>query len=94
MSINQLNSVNLIQAPTLKAKEQNKPDTTTTPIETKNVSFRGTEALAAYNHSLVNKNDIFNIPVLKPLNVETDINKIEGEKIYNSKRFRCHYSRN
>jgi len=57
----------------------------TNPISQTSVNFKGTEALAAYNYSLVNKDDVFNLPVIKPLEIETDINKIDGEKIYNSK---------
>ena len=51
-----------------------------------NVSFRGTEALAAYNYNLVNKNKDFDkIPTLKPLEIPKNVEEIEGEKIYNSK---------
>ena len=49
-----------------------------------NVSFKGTEALAAYNYALVNKNELFNLPVVKPLDIPTKIEDIKGEKIYNS----------
>ena len=49
-----------------------------------NVSFRGTETLAAYNYSLVNKNELFNLPIIKPLDIPTKIEDIKGEKIYNS----------
>ena len=61
----------------------------TNPIQQNNsisskVSFKGTEALAAYNYSLVNKNEIFNLPIIKPLNIPTKIEDIQGEKIYNS----------
>lgn len=48
------------------------------------VSFKGTEALAAYNYALVNKNELFNLPVIKPLDIPTKIEDIKGEKIYNS----------
>ncbi len=48
------------------------------------VSFKGTEALAAYNYSIVNKNELFNLPIIKPLNIPTKVEDIKGEKIYNS----------
>lgn len=48
------------------------------------VSFKGTDALAAYNYSLVNKNELFNLPIIKPLDIPTKIEDIKGEKIYNS----------
>ena len=48
------------------------------------VSFKGTEALAAYNYSLANKDELFNLPIIKPLNIPTKVEDIKGEKIYNS----------
>ena len=46
-----------------------------------NVSFRGTETLAAYNYSLVNKNELFNLPIIKPLDIPTKIEDIDrGER--------------
>jgi len=67
---------------------KNNNNLTTNPIQNKSlspsVSFKGTEALAAYNYSLVNKDEIFNLPIIKPLNIPTKIEDIKGEKIYNS----------
>ena len=85
MSINSIHDVNYLQAPTFKAKGvgDNSSDVTN-PIQTPSVSFKGTEALAAYNYSLVNKDEIFNLPIIKPLDIPTNPKEIKGKKIYNS----------
>lgn len=48
-----------------------------------NLAFKGTEALRAYNYNLVNKNN-FNIPKLEPICKISDMDKINGKKIYSS----------
>lgn len=73
-----------ISTSSFKAKEVNNIEKTSNPIQQTNVNFKGTEALAAYNYSLVNKDELFNLPVVKPLDIPTDPEKISGEKIYNS----------
>ncbi len=83
MSINPINNANNVYLKSLnnkKLKENQEPQE-----QSENVSFCGTSALASYNKALVNKNDeLFNLPVLKPLDICMDIDKIKGEKIYNS----------
>jgi len=65
-------------------KNSNESSTVTNLIVQPNVSFKGTEALAAYNYSLVHKDELFNLPVIKPLDIPTNPNEIQGEKVYNS----------
>ncbi len=86
LSINSINNINYLHAPAFKAKgvNENNSAITTNPISAQNVSFNGTEALAAYNYNFVNKNNDFNIPELQPICSLEDMNKIKGEKIYNS----------
>ena len=73
-----------ISTSSFKAKEVNNIEKNSNPIQQTNVNFKGTEALAAYNYSLINKDELFNLPVIKPLDIPTDPEKISGEKIYNS----------
>ena len=81
--INPIYNISSTQVPAFKGERENVTTPIINPISPNNVAFKGTEALRAYNYNLVNKNN-FNISTLKPLCLETDINKIEGEKIYNS----------
>ena len=68
----------------ISVKQQNAP--ITTPIESvPNVSFKGTEALAAYNYNLVNKNHDFDIPTLQSIEIPEDLTKIDGTPIYDSR---------
>lgn len=84
-SINPIYNINYAQAPAFKAKSENKNEPpATNPIATPNLAFKGTEALRAYNYNLVNKNNDFDIPELKPICTLENMNKIKGEKIYNS----------
>lgn len=74
-----------LQTPAFKANEKNKAaSVTTNPVPQPNVSFKGTEALAAYNYNLLNKNNDFDIPLVKPIIVPDNIEEIKGERIYNS----------
>ena len=84
MSISPINNLNSVQAKYIKSKETSIPATNSIGISQPTINFRGTEALAAYNYSLVNKNELFNLPVIKPIDIPTDPEKIPGEKIYNS----------
>ena len=57
-SINPIYNINYAQAPTFKAKiEGGTTAPVSNPIASNNISFRGTEALAAYNYNLVNKSE-------------------------------------
>lgn len=82
-SINPISNVNYVSLKNLnnkKLRETQEPQTSP-----ENVSFCGTSALASYNKAFIDKNDeLFNLPVLKPLDICMDIDKIKGEKIYNS----------
>lgn len=70
--------------PPAKAKQHNAP--ATTPVESvSNVVFEGTQALAAYNYNLVNKNHDFDIPTIKPIAIPENLTKIDGTKVYDSK---------
>ena len=82
-SINPIYNVNYAQAPNFRAKETNSAPVTN-PVAQPNVSFKGAEALAAYNYNLVNKNKDFDVTLVKPIKVPDDINKVKGERIYNS----------
>ena len=82
LSLNPIYNVKPLQFSGIK--KQTGSASATNPIPTTNVSFKGTEALAAYNYSLVNKDEVFNLPVIKPLDIPTNPNEIQGEKIYNS----------
>lgn len=54
------------------------------PVETSNLN--GVDALASYNVAFMQKpKDIFDIPLVKPVEIPKDFNSIDGEKIYNSK---------
>ena len=67
----------------ISVKQQNAP--ITTPIESvPNVNFKGTDALAAYNYNLVNKNHDFDLPTLKPITIPNNLTEIGGEPVYNS----------
>lgn len=67
----------------ISVKQQNAP--VTTPIDTvPNVSFKGTDALAAYNYNLVNKKHDFDIPTLKPIEIFDNLAEIGGESVYDS----------
>lgn len=84
-SINPIFYVNHVQAPNFKAAAKNTA-TITNPIEqTASVTLNGTDALAAYNYNLVNRNNDFNIPVIEPIERPDDITKVGGTPIYNSK---------
>lgn len=77
-------TLNQIRDLNTKTKVTNNNINSSNPIEHTNVNFKGTEALAAYNYSLVNKDELFNLPIIKPLDIPTDPDNISGEKIYNS----------
>lgn len=80
-NINQVYSINNFYLPTFKQKEVNK-NIATNPIQQSNVNFKGTEALAAYNYNLVNKNNDFNIPNLPLIPVPNNIEDVIGEKVF------------
>lgn len=84
ISINPIYSINYAQTPTFKAKDVNIIMSVTSPTFSNNVSFKGTEALAAYNYIKINQNKIFDIPVFKQFDIPKDINQIKGERIKNS----------
>lgn len=77
-------TLNQVRDLNTKTKVTNNNINSSSPIEHTNVNFKGTEALAAYNYSLVNKDELFNLPIIKPLDIPTDPDNISGEKIYNS----------
>lgn len=83
-SINPIYNINYAQAPTFKAKGVTETAPVTNPIPSSNLSFKGTEALAAYNYAKINQNKAFDIPVLERFEIPKDINKIKGERITNS----------
>lgn len=56
-SINPIYNINYAQAPAFKAREDSTTAPVSNPIASNNISFRGTEALAAYNYNLVNKSE-------------------------------------
>ena len=66
----------------IKSTQQSVP-VTSSVVPVPKVSFKGTEALAAYNYNLVNKSN-FNIPELKPICPLENMDKIKGKRIYNS----------
>ena len=95
MSINSIQNVNYLQAPAFKAKGVNESNSaiTTNPISAQNVSFNGTEALAAYNYNLVNTNnctdrskkdiDLTNLDPTPYFNFNFNtLNNIDGKKEY------------
>ena len=65
-----------------KAKEIDNAQNNSNPIQQSNVNFKGTEALAAYNYNLVNKNNDFNIPSLPLIPVPNNIEDVIGEKVF------------
>ena len=71
-----------IQTPSFKAKNVNNFENVSNPNQQSNVNFKGTEALAAYNYNLVNKNNDFNIPILPLIPVPNNIEDIVGEKVF------------
>ena len=79
-NINPLNNVNF-------RTKTSETQTVSNPLPHQpNVSFRGTEALAAYNYNLINKNNDFNdIRTIEPIETPNDVTKIGGNAIYNSK---------
>lgn len=83
VSINPIYNGNNITTLAFKAKETNESALTSNPISQSNINLSGTEALAAYNYNLVNKND-FDISLVEPIKVPDDINEVKGERIYNS----------
>ncbi len=84
-SINPIYNINYAQAPAFKAKGVNNNEpSATVPISQSNLAFKGTEALRAYNYNLVNKDTDFDIPELQPICPLEDMDKIKGDKIYNS----------
>lgn len=83
-SINPIYNVNYTQTTAFKHKNTVETEpATTNPISQPNTAFKGTEALRAYNYNLINKEN-FNIPELKPICPLEDMDKIKGERIYNS----------
>ena len=84
-SINPIFYVNHVQAPKFKAAAKNTAPITNPLEQTASVTLNGTDALAAYNYNLVNRNNDFNIPVIEPIERPDDITKVGGTPIYNSK---------
>lgn len=75
-----------VYTPAFKAKGENSTAPVSNPIPQPNISFKGTEALAAYNYNLINKNkDFDSIPTIKPIEIPQNLEEIDGEKVYNSK---------
>lgn len=64
-----------------KSKQEYSP--VTSPIENPNLS--GADALASYNSAFIKNQNKFDIPLVKPLQIPSDPNAIEGESVYNSK---------
>jgi hypothetical protein len=83
-SISSNYTLNQVRDLNTKTKVTNNNVNISSPIEHTNVNFKGTEALAAYNYALVNKDNLFNLPIIKPLDIPTNPDNISGEKIYNS----------
>ena len=54
-----------------------------TPMH-QNVDCNGLDALAAYNFNFINRNNGFNIPTVKPINIPEDLAAFKGKHIYNS----------
>ena len=79
-------SINYLNGVSSRTKPQETPPVSKPLPPQPNVSFRGKDALAAYNYNLINKNkDFDNIPTIKPLEIPKNLEEINGEKIYNSK---------
>ena len=84
-SINPNYNINYVQMPKLRAKETNSVPVTN-PVPQPNVCFKGTEALAAYNYNLINKNNDFDdLKTIKAIEIPNDMTKIGGTPVYNSK---------
>ena len=81
-SINPIYHANITKAQISKLKTD-EPATVSNPSP-QNVSFRGTEALAAYNYARINQDKVFDIPIIKPFNIPTNIDDIKGVRITNS----------
>ena len=81
-NINPIYNVNSYYLPTFKQKEVNNT-VITNPINS-NVSMNGIDALANYNLNLTNKSNDFDITLVEPIQVPSDINQVEGKRIYNS----------
>lgn len=82
VSINPIYNINY-SLPIAAARQKS---SITSPAETMpKVSFKGTEALAAYNYNLVNKNNDFDIPTMEPIEFPDDLMKNGGNPIYDSK---------
>ena len=75
-------TLNQVRDLNTKTKVTNNNVNSSSPIEHTNVNFKGTEALAAYNYNLVNKNNDFNIPILPLIPVPNNIEDVVGEKVY------------
>ncbi len=84
-SINPIYRTNYLQAQTFKANKTEASMPITNSVTDPNLTFRGTEALRAYNYNLINKNNDFDIPTIEAIQIPEDITKIEGNPIYNSK---------
>lgn len=85
-SINSNYSINYLNGISFRAKPQ-ETSPVSNPFPPKpNVSFRGAEALAAYNYNLINRNkDFDSIPTIEPIEIPDNFEDIDGEKVYNSK---------
>lgn len=84
MSIDSNFNLNQIQNLNIKYKVANNSANPSNPIKLTNVNFKGTEALAAYNYNLINKNNDFNIPTLPLIPVPNNIEDVVGEKVYST----------
>lgn len=82
MSIYPNYNVHHVPTFSFKAKEIDNAQNNSNPIQQSNVNFKGTEALAAYNYNLVNKNNDFNIPNLPLIPVPNNIEDVIGEKVF------------
>lgn len=81
-NINPIYSINNPYFPAFKQKE--KADNVVTNPLNYSITMRGADALANYNLGSVNKNKDFDISLIEPIPVPDDINKVNGERIYNS----------
>lgn len=82
---NSINSISNINFTSFRAlKKQNIKADSVYQTSPQKVSFKGTEALAAYNYNLINTDELSDLPILKPLDIPLDLDKVQGEKVYTS----------
>lgn len=83
-SINPSYNINYLSGINFRAKAQETQSASTPISPPPNVSFKGTEALAAYNYNLVNKNSDFDIKLTGPIKIPENIQDVKGVRVYSS----------